>query len=150
MARRARRHRERSASALPTCLPLVGPTPRAPRPACPASCPSQALPSHPAVVVLDAYSFIRGSVGSYVKARSRAAAGRGGRAPAVWQGWVAGWPGRTHTHPPLATHPPPPTMQNAENEMSIIAAYYGLPTLSVRAATFHQMLRNQHGYRVSS
>lgn len=32
--------------------------------------------------------------------------------------------------------------------MAIIAAYYGLPTLSVRAATFHQMLRNQHGYRV--
>ncbi len=32
--------------------------------------------------------------------------------------------------------------------MSIIAAYYGLPVLSVRAATFHQMLRNQHGYKV--
>ena len=39
-------------------------------------------------------------------------------------------------------------MQNAENEMAIIAAYYGLPTLSVRAAVFHQMLKNQHGYRV--
>jgi hypothetical protein len=32
--------------------------------------------------------------------------------------------------------------------MAVIAAYYGLPTLSVRAATFHQMLRNQHGYKV--
>lgn len=32
--------------------------------------------------------------------------------------------------------------------MAVIAAYYGLPTLSVRAATFHQMLRHQHGYRV--
>jgi hypothetical protein len=39
-------------------------------------------------------------------------------------------------------------LQNAENEMAIIAAYYGLPTLSVRAAVFHQMLKNQHGYRV--
>lgn len=38
--------------------------------------------------------------------------------------------------------------QNAENEMAIIAAYYGLPTLSVRAAVFHQMLRNQKGYQV--
>ncbi|EFN59047.1 expressed protein [Chlorella variabilis] len=64
----------------------------------------QALPNRPAVVVLNAYSFIRGSVGSYLK--------------------------------------------NAENEMSIIAAYYGLPTLSMRAAVFHQMLRNQYGYRV--
>jgi hypothetical protein len=34
--------------------------------------------------------------------------------------------------------------------MAIIAAYYGLPTLSVRAAVFHQMLRNQHGYRVGA
>ena len=40
------------------------------------------------------------------------------------------------------------TLQNAENEMAIIAAYYGLPALSVRAAVFHQMLKNQHGYRV--
>ena len=32
--------------------------------------------------------------------------------------------------------------------MSIIAAYYGLPVLSVRAAAFHLMLRNQHGYKV--
>lgn len=32
--------------------------------------------------------------------------------------------------------------------MAIIAAYYGLPTLSVRAAVFHQMLRNQKGYQV--
>ena len=32
--------------------------------------------------------------------------------------------------------------------MAIIAAYYGLPTLSMRAAVFHQMLRNQYGYRV--
>ena len=32
--------------------------------------------------------------------------------------------------------------------MSVIAAYYGLPTLSVRAAVFHLMLQNQHGYRV--
>lgn len=46
--------------------------------------------------------------------------------------------------PPL----PPPPPQNAENEMAVIAAYYGLPTLSVRAAVFHQMLRNQHGYKV--
>lgn len=41
-------------------------------------------------------------------------------------------------------------LQNAENDMSIIAAYYGLPVLSVRAATFHQMLRNQHGYKVGA
>ncbi|KAL4432396.1 hypothetical protein ABPG77_001695 [Micractinium sp. CCAP 211/92] len=39
-------------------------------------------------------------------------------------------------------------LKNAENEMAIIAAYYGLPTLSVRAAVFHQMLRNQKGYQV--
>lgn len=65
------------------------------------------------------------------------------------------------TPPALTLHPnphspctPPPAPccatlhQNAENEMAIIAAYYGLPTLSVRAATFHQMLRNQHGYKV--
>lgn len=56
------------------------------------------------MIVLNAYSFIRGATGSYVK--------------------------------------------NAENEMAIIAAYYGLPALSMRAAVFHQMLRNQHGYRV--
>lgn len=50
-----------------------------------------------------------------------------------------------HTSPsPLLTV----LCQNAENEMAVIAAYYGLPTLSVRAATFHQMLRNQYGYRV--
>jgi len=39
-------------------------------------------------------------------------------------------------------------VQNAENEMAVIAAYYGLPTLSVRAAVFHHMLRNERGYRV--
>lgn len=49
----------------------------------------------------------------------------------------------------LVNHPPDAALpQNAENDMSIIAAYYGLPVLSVRAATFHQMLRNQHGYKV--
>lgn len=42
------------------------------------------------------------------------------------------------------------SLQNAENEMAIIAAYYGLPTLSVRAAVFHQMLRNQKGYQVGT
>lgn len=29
----------------------------------------QALPNRPAVVILDAYSFVRGSVGSYLKVR---------------------------------------------------------------------------------
>lgn len=28
-------------------------------------------------------------------------------------------------------------LQNAENEMSIIAAYYGLPTLSMRLSLIH-------------
>ena len=47
----------------------------------------QALPNRPAVVVLNAYSFIRGSVGSYLKV-----GGPAGCRQAVQQGsaWLAG------------------------------------------------------------
>lgn len=60
----------------------------------------------------------------------------------VWLAHISG----SQSFSQLAFH----CLQNAENDMSIIAAYYGLPVLSVRAATFHQMLRNQHGYKVGA
>lgn len=40
----------------PLCLPLL-------------TVPLQALPNRPAVIVMDAYSFVRGAVGSYLKVR---------------------------------------------------------------------------------
>ena len=116
----------------------------------------QALPNRPAVIVLNSYSFIRGAMGSYLKASAAAGGGPAGGAGWWQEIWRQGRPADA-ARIPLPLSPPSVKhwhaalafVQNAENEMAIIAAYYGLPTLSVRAATFHHMLRNENGYRVS-
>lgn len=87
-------------------------------------------------------------------------AGGGAAAPPRPAGAAQAWSARASCWLPWCPSSSTPTLQlpsyactpaqNAENEMAIIAAYYGLPTLSVRAAVFHQMLRNQYGYRVGA
>ena len=36
---------------------------------------------------------------------------------------------------------------NAENDYNVLAQFYGAPALSIRAAAFHLMVRNETGYK---